>query len=141
MQVHLERSGQQFGPYSIEEVHTYLSSGQVVPTDMAWYDGAPGWMPLTQVPGVQVGGPPSAPSVPPPTPDSAPSVEGIEEKKEEAAPTVSAEALAAARKMDELPEDLKDRQIATGILVSLMGGFFFVRNPLLSFLVQRWLFR
>jgi len=128
MQVHLERSGQQFGPYSIEEVNTYLSSGQVLPTDMAWYDGAPGWMPLTQVPGVQVGGPPSAPSVPPPTPDSAPSVEGIEEKKEDAAPTVSAEALAAARKMDELPEDLKDRQIAMDGDSCLFNGWIFFRK-------------
>ncbi|SVC87312.1 uncharacterized protein METZ01_LOCUS340166, partial [marine metagenome] len=27
MQVHLERSGQRYGPYSIEEINTYLGSG------------------------------------------------------------------------------------------------------------------
>ena len=128
MQVHLERSGQQFGPYSIEEINTYLGSGQVLSTDMAWYDGAPGWVPLSQVPGVQVGGSPPAPPVPPPTPDSAPPGENAEEKEEGAAPTVSAEALAAAKKMDELPEDLKERQIAMDGDSCLFNGWIFFRK-------------
>jgi len=128
MQVHLERSGQQFGPYSIEEINAYLSSGQVLPTDMAWYDGAPGWIPLPQVPGVQSGGPPPAPSAPPPTPASAPSGENTEQKEEESVPTVSAEALAAAKKMDELPEDLKERQIAMDGDSCLFNGWIFFRK-------------
>ena len=128
MQVHLERSGQQFGPYSIEEINAYLSSGQVLPTDMAWYDGAPGWVPLPQVPGVQAGDPPPAPSVPPPTQTSASSGENAEEKEEEPAPTISAEALAAAKKMDELPEDLKERQIAMDGDSCLFNGWIFFRN-------------
>lgn len=128
MQVHLERSGQQFGPYSIEEINAYLSSGQVLPTDMAWYDGAPGWVPLPQVPGVQAGDPPPAPSAPPPTPTSASSGENAEEKEEEPAPTISAEALAAAKKMDELPEDLKERQIAMDGDSCLFNGWIFFRK-------------
>ena len=128
MQVHLERSGQQFGPYSIEEINAYLSSGQVLPTDMAWYDGAPGWVPLPQVPGVQAGDPPPAPSAPPPTPTSASAGENAEEKEEEPAPTISAEALAAAKKMDELPEDLKERQIAMDGDSWLFNGWIFFRK-------------
>jgi len=125
MQVHLERSGQQFGPYSIEEINAYLSSGQVLPTDMAWYDGAPGWVPLTQVPGVGAGEPPPAPS---PTPASDPPGENTEEKKKETAPAISAEALAAAKKMDELPEDLKERQIAMDGDSCLFNGWIFFRK-------------
>ncbi|MDP7010889.1 MAG: DUF4339 domain-containing protein [Verrucomicrobiota bacterium] len=121
MQVHLERSGQRYGPYSIEEINTYLKSGQVLISDIAWYEGAPDWMPLTEVPGVQVGEPTPAP--PPPTP-------GIEGEKEEGAPTISAEALAAAAKMDELPEDLKERQIAIdGDSCLFMGWIFFRKKP------------
>jgi len=128
MQVHLERSGQQFGPYSIEKINAYLSSGQVLPTDMAWYDGAPGWIPLTQVPGVQTGDPPSAPSAPPPTPTSASSGENPEEKEEKPAPTISAEALAAAKKMDELPEDLKDRMLAVDGDSCIFNGWIYFRK-------------
>lgn len=52
MQIHINRDGQNFGPYSLDEVRQYLASGNIVVTDLAWYEGAPGWMPLGQVPGV-----------------------------------------------------------------------------------------
>ena len=129
MQVHLERSGQRYGPYSVEEINTYLKSGQLLISDIAWYDGAPDWMPLADVPGVQIGETSSAPPSPPSQgdPSSAPDVE---KKEGEAAPTISAEAKAAAAKMDELPEDLKERQIAMdGDSCLYMGWIFFRKKP------------
>ncbi len=52
MMIHISREGQQFGPYSLEEVNTYLADGSLLPTDIGWIEGAPEWMPITQIPGV-----------------------------------------------------------------------------------------
>ena len=50
--IHILRDGQQFGPYSLEEINAFLVDGSLLPSDQAWYEGAPGWIPLTEVPGV-----------------------------------------------------------------------------------------
>ena len=52
MMIHVMRDGQQFGPYTLEDANAYLAQGTLLPTDQAWYEGAPDWMLLTQVPGV-----------------------------------------------------------------------------------------
>jgi hypothetical protein len=52
MMIHVMRDGQQFGPYTLEDVNAYLAQGTLLPADQAWYEGAPDWMLLTQVPGV-----------------------------------------------------------------------------------------
>jgi hypothetical protein len=52
MQIHISRDGQQFGPYTLEQIREYLKTGQVVAGDLAWYHGAAGWVPLSTVPGV-----------------------------------------------------------------------------------------
>ena len=52
MLLHFTRDGQAFGPYPIEEARDYLKRGQILPTDQAWYEGAPGWMNVIDVPGV-----------------------------------------------------------------------------------------
>ncbi len=52
MMIHISRGDQQFGPYTIEELNAYLAQGSILPTDQAWYEGAAGWMPMDQVPGV-----------------------------------------------------------------------------------------
>ena len=52
MMIHVMRDGQQFGPYTLEDVNAYLAQGTLLATDQAWYEGAPDWMLLTQVPGV-----------------------------------------------------------------------------------------
>jgi len=77
MQVHIDRDGQRFGPYGLDEINTHLASGTLKPTDLAWAEGMPGWVPVTQIPGVNVPGaavppPPSSPGAPPPTPSAAP---------------------------------------------------------------------
>ncbi len=56
MMIHVMRDGQQFGPYTLEDVNAYLGQGTLLPTDQAWYEGAPDWMLLTQVPGVLIPG-------------------------------------------------------------------------------------
>lgn len=51
MMIHISRDGQQFGPYSLEQVQEYLASGQLLPTDLAWYEGAADWVPVTGIAG------------------------------------------------------------------------------------------
>jgi hypothetical protein len=53
------RDGQQFGPYTIEDINAYLAQGTLLPTDQAWYEGAANWMPITDVPGVVHGAAPA----------------------------------------------------------------------------------
>ena len=43
--IHVMRDGQQFGPYTIEDINAYLAQGTLLPTDQAWYEGAANWMP------------------------------------------------------------------------------------------------
>ena len=38
--IHVMRDGQQFGPYTIEDINAYLAQGTLLPTDQAWYEGA-----------------------------------------------------------------------------------------------------
>ena len=52
MQVHIDRNGERYGPYSIEDINTYLANGTLLSTDLAWHEGLSGWVPLSQVSGV-----------------------------------------------------------------------------------------
>jgi len=47
MQIHIDRGGQRFGPYSQNEVKQYLALGNLLPTDLVWHEGAAGWEPLS----------------------------------------------------------------------------------------------
>ena len=60
MQISIDRGGQQFGPYSLEQVQEHLASGALLPTDNAWHEGLPGWVPLSELPGVSAAGAPKA---------------------------------------------------------------------------------
>jgi len=66
MQVHIARNGQALGPFSLEEINRQLAVGTLSPSDLAWYEGASGWIALSTVPGVTIGGtaapPPAATS-------------------------------------------------------------------------------
>lgn len=37
------------GPYSVEDVRTYLSAGSVLATDLAWAEGRADWVPVEQL--------------------------------------------------------------------------------------------
>jgi hypothetical protein len=63
MQIHISRNSENYGPYELLEINGYLKDGSLLTTDLAWYDGIPDWIPLSQVPGIQSPG-----RVPPPPP-------------------------------------------------------------------------
>lgn len=71
MQIYVGKNGQQLGPFSLEEVNRKLADGMFAGTDLAWYEGAAGWAPLSSVAGVVIP-PPTAASIPTPTPAPAP---------------------------------------------------------------------
>ena len=58
MNITIARDGQQFGPYTPDQVNSFIASGQLLYSDMALQDGASQWLPLSTVLGV----------VPPPPP-------------------------------------------------------------------------
>jgi type II secretory pathway pseudopilin PulG len=51
MRILVSRGGQQLGPFSLEELRAAVASGQISQQDLAWWDGAPNWVPVAQVPG------------------------------------------------------------------------------------------
>ena len=54
MKIHIDRNGERFGPYSIEEINAYLANGTLLPSDLAWKDGMTNWLPVQQISGVVV---------------------------------------------------------------------------------------
>ena len=68
MQVHIDRGGQRFGPYSVEQVNSHLADGTILPTDLGWTDGMTDCVPVTQVAGVSTAAAAATAAVPPPTP-------------------------------------------------------------------------
>jgi hypothetical protein len=55
MLIHVSRDGEQFGPYTLEDANAYLAQGSLLPSDQAWYEGAPDWLPIIEVPGIHSG--------------------------------------------------------------------------------------
>jgi len=43
------RDGQQFGPYSIDQIQGYSSEGRINPNDLVWTQGMAQWVPLSQI--------------------------------------------------------------------------------------------
>ena len=58
MLYHVSRNGQNYGPYTLEDLQKYVASGNVLPTDLAKSDDMPDWVPVSQVLGMA----PSAPA-------------------------------------------------------------------------------
>ena len=56
MSVYLQRDGQQFGPYPVEQVREMLARGEVLPTDYAWTEGATEWVAVANLPGLKPAG-------------------------------------------------------------------------------------
>jgi predicted lipid-binding transport protein (Tim44 family) len=52
--LYIHRSGQQFGPYNQADVRAWLSSGQILPTDLACPAGSDSWVQVNSLPGMQV---------------------------------------------------------------------------------------
>ncbi|MGK0354041.1 MAG: TM2 domain-containing membrane protein YozV [Planctomycetota bacterium] len=56
----VRQNDQSYGPYSLQEVNSMLTSGRLDRDDLAWVEGSPDWTSLRAVPGVL--------AVPPPPP-------------------------------------------------------------------------
>lgn len=69
MQIYVGKNGQQLGPFSLEEINRKLADGTFAGTDLAWYEGAAGWAPLSGVAGVII--PASTPAATPAAPVAA----------------------------------------------------------------------
>ena len=52
MKIHITKDGQTYGPYTLNEVNAALAGGELSPDDLAWHEGAPGWIMLGAVDGV-----------------------------------------------------------------------------------------
>ena len=78
MQIYVGKGGQQLGPFSLEEVNRKLADGSFAATDLAWYEGAAGWAPLSSVAGIVIPPPatvtPTPVPIPTPTPTPAPAL-------------------------------------------------------------------
>ncbi len=76
MQIYIAEGTQQTGPFDLETIETGLTTGKYQPTQLAWYEGAPGWEPIRKLPGMETFAapppPPPAPPAPPPYPMAQP---------------------------------------------------------------------
>ncbi|HRQ90716.1 MAG TPA: DUF4339 domain-containing protein [Bacteroidia bacterium] len=62
--IYVSRGGEQFGPYSLDEISKFVREGIFAPTDHAWRDGMAEWVALhTMLPPKIL----SSPAVPPPS--------------------------------------------------------------------------
>ena len=64
MNIHITRNGEQHGPYPEATARQMLEAGQLLPADLAWFEGAEGWKPLSEVLGAAAE-PPATPPSPP----------------------------------------------------------------------------
>lgn len=62
MNYFISRAGQQYGPYSLDEVQRYVASGNILVSDLARSEAMEHWAPVSQV----VGNIPTQPVPPPP---------------------------------------------------------------------------
>ena len=74
MDIYINKDGQQYGPYKLDQVNEYLAQGSFQATDPAWSDGLANWCPLNQIAGVVDPSSPTPPSFDPTTynPNAAP---------------------------------------------------------------------
>src|SRR6202789_4297205 len=49
MTYQVSRNGQMYGPYTLEDLRRYVTSGNVLPTDMAKSEDMPDWLPVSQI--------------------------------------------------------------------------------------------
>jgi hypothetical protein len=70
MNIFVNRNGQQFGPLTEADVRAKLATGEFSLADLVWWDGQPGWIPLSQSAYARTPPPPvvgaGMPPVPPP---------------------------------------------------------------------------
>lgn len=118
----VDQSGTQQGPETLEVVLSRQAAGQIPTTTLVWWEGAPGWTPLHQVPGVTLATP-----APPPTPNA-----GYGDTGAGLAPAASA-ALMSGLTDQQLDDEFialvgrswemyKETEFATSIDEAMLGG-------------------
>jgi TM2 domain-containing membrane protein YozV len=58
MRITLARGGQQYGPFTLDQVNSLLIAGKAAANDLAWVEGTPDWVALGTVPGIVAVPPP-----------------------------------------------------------------------------------
>ncbi len=102
--IRIARAGEEFGPYSLEQIRQYLESGQIREDDWAWIEGQSDWVPLSQLLQsrlLQSRLPPSPPLLPAPEP-----IEGFELEVAGAPSETSSESGASSEPASSEPEVL-----------------------------------
>jgi hypothetical protein len=51
MQIHVNKDGQQYGPFTLEQLQQYVQQGNFTPQDHAFFEGCQEWVTIAQVPG------------------------------------------------------------------------------------------
>lgn len=54
MEIYINHDGEQFGPFGIDDINTYLQDGNFSASDLAWHEGLAEWVPVSSLEGVQV---------------------------------------------------------------------------------------
>ncbi|WP_227982504.1 SPFH domain-containing protein [Nocardia spumae] len=69
-QFHVDLNGQAAGPFPVDQLRQFVSSGQLTPRTNVWTDGMQAWAAAGSVPALQplFAGPPPLPGTPPPMP-------------------------------------------------------------------------
>ena len=52
IQVYLHQNGQQVGPYQVNDLQSWVHSGQLTVDQLAWFEGCSSWVTLAEVPGI-----------------------------------------------------------------------------------------
>ena len=117
-EIHVNRSGTQFGPYLFKELKDYLKAGNLRFSDMVWFEGVSDWVPLSRIPGVADGiDSLGSAAPPPPKPPPAPAAPAAPPPMKQAAPTSRRQnrsriATRLATKKSQ-PDDANDEPIAS----------------------------
>ena len=91
-EIHVNRSGTQFGPYLFKELKDYLKAGNLRFSDMVWFEGVSDWVPLSRIPGVAEGiDSLGSAAPPPPKPPPAPAAPAAPPPMQQAVPAKPAE--------------------------------------------------
>jgi hypothetical protein len=77
MTYQVSRNGQMYGPYTLEDLHRYVASGNILPTDMAKSEDMPDWLPVAQILGAAGAGPAAIPTPAYAVPSAYPQPSGI----------------------------------------------------------------
>ena len=51
MQIHVNKDGQAYGPFDLDQLRQYVEAGHFTPQDHAFYEGCQNWITIAQVPG------------------------------------------------------------------------------------------